>query len=116
QEPATPVMGPASRIGAEVFHGKAYQLRASAHNVIAGFRRRALSARGPVRMRLRDGALGSVNGPRGAVHNGALRSGLLRRVLCSMVRRGVLRSQLMDRRSCVFTSVLLDRRRDVFRS
>ena len=98
-------MAPASRIAAEVFHGKAYQLRASAHNAIACFRRSALAARGPHRMRVRDG-LGSMNGPRGAVHNGVLRSGLRRRVLWSMGGRGVFRSQLMDRRSSVFTSAL----------
>ena len=99
QEPATPVMAPASRIVAEVFQGKAYQLRASAHNAIARFRRSALEARGRLRMRVRDG--GSVNGLRGAVHNGVLRSGLRRCVLRSMGRRGVFSSQLMNRRSSV---------------
>ena len=98
QEPATPVMAPASRIVAKVFQGKAYQLRASAHNVIACFRRSALLARGPHRIRVRDG-LGRVDGSPGAVHNGVLRSGLRRRVLRSMGGRGAFRSQLMDRRA-----------------
>ena len=43
-------------------------------------------------------------------------SGLRRRVLRSMGRRGVFRSELMNRRSRVFTSGLLDRRRRVLRS
>lgn len=104
-------MAPASRIAAEVFHGKAYQLRASARNVIACFGRSAFVTPGPHRMQARCG-LGSGNGPRGAVHNAVLRRGLRRRVLSSMSRHGVIRSRLMDTRSSVFT--LLDRRRGAF--